>query len=253
MRVRRIAGWLAFAVILAQAQHSTPAFDVSSIHPHAPDDTRFRVKPPSNGQFTAVGAVAKLIVMLAYDVQESQVADGPDWFDKEKWDIEARSAGHTTSTSAETRAMLQNLLAERFAMKVHRETRQLPAYALTIAKGGPKFKPAAPGTSANIQITGNSIRLDSGDMSRLSQLLATSVGRPVIDRTGLNQTYDLSLTWDDAPINEGGVPVLDAPAATGDNGSIFTAIRNQLGLRLESRRAPVGVIVIDRIERPSAN
>jgi len=88
----------------------------------------------------------------------------------------------------------------------------------------------------------------------MTQLLSAALGRPVIDRTGLSGLYDLSLQWDDAPVPEGGVLGLDAPAAPGkDRGSIFTAIQDQLGLRLDPQKAPVEVIVVDRIERPSDN
>jgi len=192
--------------------------------------------------------------MLAFDVQESQIAGGPVWLDKEKWDIEAKTGDESDRYSPEeTRGMLQNLLADRFSLKIHRETRQLPVYILNIARGGPKFKALDHDRGMNIQITGNSIRLESGEIPRLAQLLSTAAGRPVIDRTGLSQRYDLSVIWDDAPVREGGVPGLDTPRAPGDNGSVFTAVQNQLGLRLDPQRAPVEVIVVDRIDRPSPN
>jgi uncharacterized protein (TIGR03435 family) len=150
--------------------------------------------------------------------------------------------------------MLQGLLGERFGLRIHRQTEQRPAYILAVGKGGPKFKAAEPDESTNYRITGNSISLERGDLARMAQILATALGRPVIDRTGLSGHYDLSLQWDDAPIGEGGVPGLDAPVAQGDDrGSIFSAIQDQLGLRLVSQRAPVEVIVVDRIERPSQN
>ena len=224
-----------------------PGFDVASIRPHAPDDARFYVKLPAQGRFTATGSVAKLVVMLAYDVQEAQIAGGPDWFATEKWDIEAKSDHPAEHSVEETRRMLQNMLAERFGLRIHRETEQRPAYALTVAKDGPKFKPAEQG-STNVRVGGNSIILERGDLVRMTQLLSSALGRPVVDRTGLTGLYDLSLKWDDAPVPEGGVTGLNAPAAPGnDHGSIFTAIQDQLGLRLDSQRAPVEVIVIDRM------
>jgi uncharacterized protein (TIGR03435 family) len=253
MNLRSIATSLALAVTLAHAQQPRPAFEVASIRPHAPDDTRFLVRPPGNGHFTATGSVAKLLLMLAFDVQESQIAGGPAWLDKEKWDIEAKSDDHSPHNTAETRQMLRNLLIERFALQTHRETRQLPVYILGVSKGVPKFKPQTEDRGMNMQMTSNSINLESGEIQRLAQVLSTAVGRPVIDRTGLTQRYDLSLTWDDAPVREGGLPGLDYPGAQGDNGSVFTAVQNQLGLRLDSQHAPVEVIVVDRIERPSRN
>ena len=150
--------------------------------------------------------------------------------------------------------MLQNMLAERFGLRIHRAIEQRPAYALTVAKDGPKFKAAKPQGFTNVRVTGNSISLERGELARMTQLLSTALGRPVVDRTGLSGLYDLSLEWDDAPLRQGGVPGLEVPAAPGtDRGSIFTAIQDQLGLRLESQRAPVEVIVVDRMERPTQN
>jgi uncharacterized protein (TIGR03435 family) len=193
-------------------------------------------------------------MMVAYDVQETQIAGGPSWFATDKWDIEAKTDDRGMHSVEDTRAMLQNLLRDRFALQIHRETVQRPAYVLTIAKGGPKFKARDQGGQTNIQITGNSIRLERGELARMTQLLSAALGRPVVDRTGLDGLYDLSLQWDDAPIPEGGVLGRDVPAAPGkDHGSIFTAIQDQLGLRLEPQKTQVEVIVVDRIERPSQN
>jgi uncharacterized protein (TIGR03435 family) len=227
---------------------------VASIRPHAPNDDRFSVRPPSNGRFTAIGSVAKLVVMLAYDVQESQITGGESWFGTEKWDIEAKSDDGGKHNLEETRRMLQNLLEERFALRVHRETRERPAYVLTAAKGGPKLKVPEHTGSTNIRVTGNSISVERGDLSRMIQLLSSALGMPVVDRTGLSGLYDIQLQWDEAPIPSGGVIGLDAPAAPDtDHGSIFTAIEQTLGLRLVSERAPVEIIVIDHIKKASQN
>jgi uncharacterized protein (TIGR03435 family) len=229
-------------------------FDVASIRPHAPGDNRFLVRPPSNGGFTAAGTTAKFVVMLAYDVQETQVIGGPSWFATEKWDIEARTDDRAGHSVEETRRMLQNMLEERFSLRLHRETQPLPVYVLSIARSGSKLKASDPTGSTNVKAGGNSVSVQHGELARMTQLLATVLGRPVVDRTGLKGLYDFSLRWDDAPIREGGVPGLDAPAAPGtDHGSIFTAIQDQLGLRLEPQRAPIDVIVVDRMDRPSQN
>jgi len=229
-------------------------FDVASIRPHAPGDNRFLVRPPSNGGFTAAGTTAKFVVMLAYDVQETQVIGGPSWFASEKWDIQARTDDRAGHSVEETRRMLQNMLEQRFSLRLHRETQPRPVYILTLAKNGPKLKASDPKGSTNVQVGGNSVSVQHGELARMTQLLSTILGRPVVDRTGLTGLYDFSLQWDDAPIREGGVPGLDAPGALGnDHGSIFTAIQDQLGLRLEPQRAPVEVIVVDGMERPSQN
>jgi uncharacterized protein (TIGR03435 family) len=231
-------------------------FDVASVRPQAPNDSRFFVRPPNRGQFTANGAVAKLLVMLAYDVQDTQIVGGPSWFSAEKWNIQTKS-DNDQHTVEETRLMLQHLLAERFALSLHRSTAQLPVYVLTVGKGGPKFK-ASEGTATNLKVGTNSISIQAGTIARLTGVLATALGRPVLDHTGLSGVYDLSVQWDDAPVREGGLPGISdsQPASAPSNserGSIFTAVPDQIGLRLEAQRASVDVLVIDHIERPSEN
>ncbi len=238
---------LAFAALTLHAQ----TFDVASIHPHDPADRAFLVRPPNAGSFTATGAVAKLLVMLAYDVQDTQIAGGPGWIAIDKWDIQANSETDRHD-SDETRRMLQNVLVERFSLKAHSETQQRSAYVLTVANGGPKFRPSDK-ANTTVQVNSNAVSLQAGEMSRLAAILATALGRPVIDNTGLTGTYDLFVQWDDAPVREGGVPGTEVAAAGSDRGSIFTALQDQLGLKLETRREPVKVLVIDRIERPSPN
>lgn len=243
---------LIFQTSLLGAQRS--GFDVASIRPHAPGDDSFRVKMPSNGRFTATGCVAKLVLMLAYDVQENQIVGGPAWIATEKWDIEARGDDSVSYSAEETRRMVQTLLEERFALRIHRELQQRPAYILTVAKRGPKFKAPDQFGPINYQVTTNSIRLERGDLARLAQLLSSALGLPVIDRTGLSGHFNLALQWDDAPVGGGSLPGVDAASPPGDrNGSIFAAIQDQLGLRLEAQRAAVEVIVVDRFERPSRN
>jgi len=215
------------------------SFDVASIHPHAPDDARYLVRPPTAGHFTAVGAAGRLLLMLAFDVQDSQIIGAPAWLADEKWDIEAKSDNDRHSPE-ETRRMLQSLLEQRFSLKLHRETEQRSVYTLTVAKGGPRLKPAK-GTKTTLQAGANSLYLQAGDIAAMAGVVAKAVGRPVIDRTGIAGIYDISVQWD------------DTPTADSDRGSIFTALTEQLGLRLEPRKEPVEVIVVDRIERPSAN
>ena len=191
--------------------------------------------------------------MLAYNVQESQIAGGPPWAATDRWNVEAKSDVGANFSVEETRQMLQNMLRERFALQVHREIQERPAYILMVAKGGPRLKADESGAT-NVRISSNSINLDRGDMGRVVQLLSSALGRPVVDRTGLNGRYDISLQWDDAPIPDGGIIGLGSgPAPDTNRQSIFSAIQDQLGLRLVSQQAPVEMIVIDKLERPSRN
>ncbi|MBI4908167.1 MAG: TIGR03435 family protein [Acidobacteria bacterium] len=228
-------------------------FDVASVRPHAPEDSRFLVRPPNRGRFTAVGIGGKLLVMLAYGVQDSQIKGGPGWFTSEKWDIEAKCEEDSASAD-QTAQMLGSLLEERFGLKVHKETEQRPVYVLSVTSGGPKFKESEKKTT-NLRVSSNAISMESGSIARMLPALATALGRPVIDGTHLTGLYDLSLRWDDAPVREGGLPgatVQEGPPG-GGHGSIFTAVQDQLGLQLKPQRAPIEVIVVDRMVRPSAN
>ena len=205
-------------VCLAVGGLYAQSFDVASIRPHAPDDRRFLVRQPNGGHFTAEGAVGKLLVMLAYGVQESQIIGGPAWFATDKWDIEAKCDDNRHS-SEETKLMLRQLLEDRFSLKVRRETERRSVYVLTVGSEGPKFSENE-STSTNLRVNSNSISLQSGNITALTGVLATALGRPVLDRTGLTGLYDLAVQWDDAPVREGGsvadalrtIPRGDGPA-----------------------------------------
>jgi uncharacterized protein (TIGR03435 family) len=159
----------------------------------------------------------------------------------------------TAANTAGGHEARQNLLITRFGLQFHREMLQRPIYALTVGKNGPKLK-VSERERTNVRVTGKSLDIQRGNIAALIQVLASALGRPVIDRTGLGELYDFTLEWDDAPIADGGAFRSDAPAAaTSEHGSIFTALQEQLGLRLESLQGPVDVIAIDRIETPSEN
>jgi uncharacterized protein (TIGR03435 family) len=230
---------LLFLSICAGAQ----SFDVASVRAHPPEDDRFGVKMPSAGQFYATGVTAKQLLMLGFDMQETQIAGGPEWLDSAKWDVEAKSES-TQHSVEETRRMLQALLQERFALRSRRETQQRAGYVLSIAKGGAKFKAATEG-STSIRVAVNSIQLERGSIRQLTQALSAALERPVVDSTGLSGTYDLAVQWDDAPRGQ------SVPGR--DYGSIFTALQEQLGLRLDPQQIAVDVVVIERMDRPSQN
>jgi uncharacterized protein (TIGR03435 family) len=146
--------------------------------------------------------------------------------------------------------MVQALLADRFQLKTHQETRQLPIYTLVVAKDGPKFKPSKiNGTTDDTGRTRLHVAGSDDTISILARELARTLGRVVVNQTGLTGRYDLRLQWtpDDAP------PPNGAPLDPSEAPGIFTAIQEQLGLKLESGRGPVPVIVIDSVEMPSAN
>ncbi|HVY94827.1 MAG TPA: TIGR03435 family protein [Bryobacteraceae bacterium] len=202
MKATAIALLLIFAALHLCAADG-PHFEVASIH-QSPDNAKFFARPPSNGEFTATSIVARFLVMLAYNVQESQITGGPSWFATDRWNIDAKSEAGAPHNTDETRQMLQNVLHDRFRLQMHHETRDLPSYVLKIAKNGPKLKADDTGAT-NVRISSNSIGLERGEISRLVQLLSSALGKPVVDQTGLTGHYDVMLQWNDAPVADGGV------------------------------------------------
>ncbi len=186
---------------------------------------------------------------------------GPAWVGSEKWDVEAKAAPEVdalvhvlkSDTAKDLkRSMVKTLLAERFKLAFHQETRELPIYALLVMKTGPKFEHAkTDGTSIG---SGNShIAIQGGDsVAILAAQLARVTGRVVLDKTGLAGRYDIALRW--TPDN--GLPdkINGASSPEETNGpSIFTAVQEQLGLRLDAQKGPVNVLVIDSVQPPTAN
>lgn len=249
--MRLALGTLTFGVsCLAQS----PAFEVASVKLNRSGGDRGGISLLP-GRITVSNMTLKGLVRYAYDLRDIQISGGPAWFDSDRWDIAATSTGAISDD--ERRQMLQTLLAERFQLTVRHESKDLPVYALTVAKNGSKLKPNADQKTPRIQ-TGVSekglLRLVGEDapVSRLTPALVAYVGRIVVDRTGLEGRFDFKLEWvPDAanmPLINGAkmVPAEDGP-------SIFTAVQEQLGLRLESTKAPVEVLVVDRAEKATEN
>ena len=144
--------------------------------------------------------------------------------------------------------MLQGLLADRFQLKVHRETKETPVYALVVGKNGAKLKESAPDETGGTSVRGNGIEMhmeaSKGTMDKLAYQLSLTAGRPVLDRTGLSGHYTYTLDW--LPANGTAPPDSDIP-------SIFTAVQEKLGLRLEATKAPIEMLIVDRAARPSEN
>jgi bla regulator protein blaR1 len=276
------------APILAQSvplpSATEPRFEVASVKRSTDDSGKVRVgdqvwtsvgagfKP--GGTFEAVNATLGSFIRLAYGLREFQTVGAPEWVDADRFDIQAR--GPQGAVESEAPRRLQALLAERFALKVHRETRDRPIYALVLARAngsvGSRLRqsqgpPAAAGfAAAGGQCTPPgppgpvSIRLCGVTMAALvDTFLPIYTGRRVVDRTGLTGGFDLALYFDNKPIPGvgpgGGLPLSSQaaePAAT-DVVSIFTALEEQLGLKLEPQTGPAEVLVIDHVERPTPN
>jgi uncharacterized protein (TIGR03435 family) len=229
-------------------------------------------------------ATVKMLILRAYGVDAYQMTGGPDWLNSERYDIDAKFDGTTAdelqklSTNDRILArqrMLQTILSERFNLTIHRETKELQVYSLIVAKNGPKLKevklddvdPSKPKTGpapGSAQMTsgaaGGQMRGFASSLANLTVMLTNYLHRPVIDRTGLTGIYDYTLRWtsDDgqtqssSSIQRGppsGLPSTDPSGGA----SLLTAIQEQLGLKLESAKGPIELIVIDHVERPSGN
>lgn len=270
-----------------------PAFDVASIKPHPPDAggrVMMGIIPQPGGRLTATGVNLRALIRFAYNIDNAEIAGGPPWMDSDQYDIVAKGDGNATTD--QVREMLQTLLADRFQLKVHHESKELPVYVLSVTKGEAKLKPSTndtvtdpssppPGggspfggrgegarTGRGVLMGGGSAQINGPmTMLELSQVLASLAGRKVIDKTGLEGRYDVKLEWTPQPGDMPGMRGITAgpgpesrggdpgnPADPSLNGvSIFTAIREQLGLHLDSGKGPVDIIVIDRAAKPVGN
>jgi uncharacterized protein (TIGR03435 family) len=187
----------------------------------------------------------KLLIRSAFQIQNAQIMGGPGWLDTDRYDIKAKTGRPERIEPGQLGPLLQSLLAERFNLKFHRETRELTVYALVVAKEGPKFKAKAEGDVAAMNThggPGKSQLIATGlSMEGLASYVGNRLGRIVLDKTGLRESYNLTLEWAPDEASDSSMP------------SLVTALREQLGLRLEPQKSPVEVVAIDSIDKPSEN
>jgi uncharacterized protein (TIGR03435 family) len=237
----RAIGLLALLAAAAAGQ----GFEIASIKPGDPTSPESGWSE-GNGEIHVRNMPLRRLVLYAYNVKEYQLSGGPKWMENDGYTIVARLESRTPARAIRggdprLRTAMQALLGERFQLAIHRDTRDLPGYALVPAKGGFKLHPVdAQGMFAWGWGNGNA-KFSHASMAELASGLAELVGRPVVDGTEISGFYDVKLAW--APE--------DRPDETGP--SIFTALQEQAGLRLEARKVPVQVIVIDKAEKPSEN
>ncbi|HEY6392831.1 MAG TPA: M56 and DUF3738 domain-containing protein, partial [Bryobacteraceae bacterium] len=230
-------------------------FEVASIKPSAPGGRGVRVQMAPGGRLDASNITVKFLIQQAYGVKDFQVIGGPGWINSERYDLVAKADGDI-GRMEQIRPLIEKLLADRFQLTIHRDTKELPIYALVVGKNGPKLKES----EANNQ--GPQIRMNRGlingqamGMAMLASQLSVPLGRTVLDKTGLTGQYDIKLefTPEDGPGRGPGDGAEAAPPPDATGPSIFTALQEQLGLKLESSKGPVEIIIIDRIEKPTAN
>lgn len=258
------------AMLAGSAVLKAQEFEAAVIKPSPPvKDGRFMVgmQMLPGGRISMGGVTVSLLIQQAYQVRDFQVVGGPDWIRSERYDVIAKP--ENAASPELVRVMMQALLKDRFQLKFHRETKELPTYALVVAKGGPKLKVSETppvesegpgrGRGGQMRMMGRGHFEANGlPVSALANQLAQTLGRSVIDKTGLTGDYDFKLDWTPDENQRGliGGPGGEAPrepSAPAEGVSIFTAVQDQLGLKLESTKGPVEILVIEGVEKASEN
>jgi uncharacterized protein (TIGR03435 family) len=249
MTLARLLLLLLLATQLGHSQTSTPSFEVATIRVSGPSsDGHTHINYPLGDRFSATNITVLALMQWACSMPEKQILEGPSWLASTRFDFQAKADTEQMKGVASEqdrdlkRRMVQALLAERFQLKFHQETRTLPAYDLVLAKSGSKLHP----TRSNGKSIGTGRTYFNGEgltMILFAQELSQITGRVVVDKTNLTERYDVKLQWssDDAPTTDNSAP------------SLFTAVQEQLGLKLEPAKESVPVLVIDRIEMPTPN
>jgi uncharacterized protein (TIGR03435 family) len=227
----------AAAFAFAQSAGTKPVFEAASIKGPNPAYSGSGWDS-STGRITVQNMTLRQLVMFAYEIQWYQVAGGPKWLDDDGFTVVARLEG--PGGDPELRLAMQPLLADRFQLAVHKEKREMPAYALAVARGGFKLRPVEGGHGSSHNGWRGKGEFQGTSMVKFADFLGARVDRPVVDATGIQGAYDFTLEWTKDDGADG------AP-------SIFTALQEQLGLKLEARKEPVEITVIDHAEKPDEN
>jgi len=230
-----------------------PRFEVATIKANR---VRISALNKAGNRFAATGQPLRSLIAEAYRVRNFQILGGPNWIDDDQWDIEAKAEPGVILTWTESQnpyragplaRMLQSLIEDRFRLKFHLETKEVTSYELTIARGGSKLKLSADQNTivaSQTKLGPGFVEVNAQPFANFVYFLQRQLDHPVIDKTDLKGLYDVKLQWRPDPLQ--GTPTLDLP-------TIFTALQEQLGLRLESGKHPVDMFVIDSVQRPSEN
>jgi uncharacterized protein (TIGR03435 family) len=227
-----------------QTPAQPPAFEAASIKlSTALDNGTDRDTTP--GAMTIRNFSLRSLIRVAYGVNQYQVIGGPKWMDSDRYNISAKAAG--PAKDPELVLMLQTLLAERFKVEVHRQSKPVPGYALVVAKSGLKIKPVEDSGHNSASTHGGSLTAKGVSMARLSDWLARRLNVPVVDATGIPGVFDFKLEWTPEEASPG------TPSSAGPDFSLVAALQEQLGVKLEARKVSMELIVVDRAEKPSEN
>jgi len=232
------------------AQEENPDWEVVTVKPSDPNDTQGHDFFLEGHRVALRNTTVRHLLLLGYGVQKGQLTGLPDWAISKRWDVDGIPDVPGQPSFRQMQGMVRKLLAERFGLQLHHEQREMPVFALTPAKGGPRLSantsdPNGWLQQATRETNGRHMEeLKNASMPELAIILQYYVDRPVVDRTGLKGRYNFNLQWTPDDV-QAAAP--DAPPG------LFTAIQDQLGLKLEPVKAPAGVLVIDKVAPPEAN
>ena len=244
--------------LVARAQVGGPAYDAVTVKPSDPA-AKGQHWHGNQNRVSMENVTLRQLIKVAYGFRsDSEVIDGPDWIGKQHWDISARMDDaefakidkmNERDNEKESQLLLQQLLAERFGLKVRLETRALPQFALVVDGAAPKMKAVDGGSGDNTHTSNGKMEASKTHMPMLAAILSNMpevAGRVVVDKTGLTGAYDFELNW--LPERGGVVATLDSTLP-----GLFTALREQLGLKLEKGEGPVPVAVVEMVAQPSVD
>lgn len=253
-------GFLFVRASRAQSQGDVPPFAVASIKPNRSGERNSGFRRFTGGQLDALNISVRMLISFAYDLPSDRILGGPAWLDSERYDILAKpdqDDGQSADPSMRAiRLRTEALLRDRFKLVLHKDTRQLPIFRLVVDKNGPRNLQPPKRNSPDIITNGHHVDCFAASMAFFAKIfLAGQVGGPVIDETGIQGNFDFSMDW--TPDNNPPRSPADAgdpPGAPDPNGpSFFSALREQLGLKLEAGKGPVEVLIVDHAEKASEN
>jgi uncharacterized protein (TIGR03435 family) len=232
--------WLMVGLAAASAQ--TLQFEVASIKPNTSADNGSSTTT-NDGEVIIRNNTLRQLIQNAFDVRSFSLS-APDWLTTVHFDVTAKLP--RKATFAEQRVMMQALLTERFGLVVHHETKMMQGYALVVAKNGPKIQPVAGDGGHSTNSSRGKIVAEGTTMAQLADMISRQIRQPVTDMTELKGVFNLTLTY---------TPEMGEEKAAGESGpSVYTALQEQLGLRLEGRKIPVDTVVVDHVEKtPTEN
>jgi uncharacterized protein (TIGR03435 family) len=244
--------------VVPMAADATPSFEVATIKPSKPDapGKAFQLR---GRNFSTLNTTLNDLITFAYDLHPRQITGGPAWMETDKYDLAAIPDKPGVPNTKQLKTMVEKLLADRFQLKFHRDKKELTVFAITVAKTGSKLTPSVDDSNGvpglffrglgNLPVKNATIADFAGVMQ------AAVLDRPVIDQTGLTGRFDFTLTWTPDESQFGGRGGQAPPPANGGTAppDLFTAMQQELGLKMDSVKAPVDVLVIDHIEKPSEN